>query len=96
MKYVRIKYRNNSAPLPNVVFSELDDGLWEKRKVALFTDGSSAIAGEGVLAGETFLGLAPFPPIDDLAREPELDVRIVEKRSFEEVWNEAMSGLKPR
>jgi hypothetical protein len=70
------------------MFSELEDG-WERRKVEVFADGHSAFADSARSSGDTELGLAPFPGVDEVNTDPTMHAAPITRAEFDLIWIEA-------
>lgn len=89
MRYIRVHWNHGATDLPVELYSELDDGSWEVRKVYIYPDGRAEYAGPEGGVGETLLGEAPLPPVDEIARDPEFDPSVIDQQEFEAVWEAA-------
>ena len=68
---------------PNFVYSELDSGRRETRRVEFYQNG-------GDMGHEEVLNPEPFPEdLRTLNRPGEIEVRAVSRQTFIEVWNQA-------
>ena len=87
MKYVKIEWIHSVSDAPVTIYSELNDKLWDQRKVEVFRDGSIGYADQNEEAGGTILGLEPWPDLDVLGNEPEFQISYITQSEFETRWN---------
>ena len=92
MDYVLLEWNHDEDDEPYLIYSELDDARYEKRKIEFFRNGLTFSYGaergnEGALAPE------PFPEdLRDLRppeEEGELTAREISPGLFYEIWNQA-------
>jgi hypothetical protein len=95
MRYSKLIWNHEFADEPAQVFSEHDDGGWERRKVEVFPDGSVGFASSTESFGGTKLSLIQCPPDEEVNLDPEFKVVDVAKDEFEGLWNEARQGVRP-
>lgn len=86
MRYLRVRWHQDSPDFPVLLYSEIDDERWEVRKVDEYADGRRDLAGEGIETGQTGLGEIPTPPIDEINSDPEFSAVEIERDEFEGVW----------
>ena len=86
MKYICVKWNHKHQDEPVLLYSELDAGRWEKRKVGVFRDGHNGFASIDESAGSTRLGEEPIPPLAEIASDPQFQPAEITKQEFEEVW----------
>lgn len=86
MKYIRVKWIHSLPNEPITLFSELDDGRYEVRKLEIFRDGSVGRASEEASAGQTVLGEVPIPSIDEINSDPQFKAEEITQSEFEAVW----------
>jgi uncharacterized protein DUF6881 len=92
MKYIRVGWHHSSPEEPIVLYSEIDEEGWERRKVYIFRDGPPGYASAMEETRSVFLGIEPVPPISEIASDPQFEPREITQQEFEEVWAEAHSG----
>ena len=85
-RYIAVHWHHSSPKYPVELFSELDDASWERRKVELYADGHSDYADASESTGTTALGLAPVPPLDEIAADAQFTPREITRDEFEAVW----------
>ena len=86
MSYIRVQWLHAHPDEPVWLISELDDDRWETRKVEIFADGSKGYASKEEEVGGTFLGLAPVPPLREIAADPQFRPEEITKEEFEGIW----------
>lgn len=94
MQYIAVKWLHDGAEEPVLLFHELDDEGWEVRKVEVFRDGVAHFADSNQQSGPTELGLLPVPPFEQIAADPEFDLREITQDEFEKVWQDALHRRK--
>ena len=83
MRYIHISWIHDDPDGPSELYSELDDGSWEVRKVEVFRDGRIGFAGSSESTGSTRLGLEPVPSLDEIALDPEFHPEEITRAEFE-------------
>lgn len=96
MKYIKVKWIHDLDDEPCLLYSELDDDLWEKRKVEVFADGSAAFASEDECFGDTGLSIEPLPSLEEIGRDPQFEPETISAAEFEEVWQTATENSRRR
>ena len=91
MVYLRCRWKHSFPDEPTLLYSELDDERWERRKVEIFADRRARYADRHQESGDTRLGLVPVPTLADIAVDPQFDPAEVSKEEFDLVWNDAVS-----
>jgi hypothetical protein len=86
MKYIRVKWIHDLSDEPVWLYSELNDDLWETRKVEIFPDGTVGFASRAESAGTTRLSVEPLPPLGEIASDPQFDPVEIDSQEFEDVW----------
>jgi hypothetical protein len=86
MNYIKVKWIHSHANEPVLLYSELDEDRWEKRKIEVFAVGHFGYASSGESAGSSRLGEEPIPPLAEIASEPQFKPVEITKQEFEEVW----------
>jgi hypothetical protein len=89
MRYQRVRWLQDSSEFPVVLYSEVDAEGWEVRKVDEYADGHRDLAGDGVATGQTALGEAQIPSIEEINVDPEFDAVEIGHAEFEAVWRAA-------
>ena len=91
MRYIKVFWHHSHPDYPVVLYSELDDGSWETRKVEVFRQGSCTYADSKASNGSARLGIEPVPSLDEIARNPEFEPTEISRDEFEDVWRNAIS-----
>jgi hypothetical protein len=94
MRYLHVTWRHDNPEDPVELYSELDEGSREVRKVEVFPDGRLGCAGGTGATESTRLGLVPVPPVDEIARDPQFIPQEISKADFERVWQKARSVVR--
>lgn len=92
MRYVKVKWLHSSRDTPVLLYSELNPGLWEVRKVEVYADGHMDFADRDERSGSTKLGIEPLPPLEEIALSPEFEPAVISAEEFESVWEQARQG----
>lgn len=87
--YIYSKWHNSPENSPVEFYSELNGERFETRKVEVFKDGSLGFASQKATSKTTKLGIAPVPPLIEIAEQPEFDIRTISPQQFEAKWKEA-------
>ena len=86
MNYIKVTWTHSRADEPFLLYSELDEGRWEVRKVEVFADGHSGYASSTESVGSSRLGDVPVPPMAEIAADSQFKPVEITKQEFEEVW----------
>ena len=86
MRYIAVHWHQSSPDYPIELYSEIDDAGWEQRKVEVFADGRRDFADKQAQSGSTELGLAPVPPLAEIAADPQFKPREILRDEFEDLW----------
>ena len=89
MTYLKVKWLHSPLDQPVFIYSELDHERWELRKVEIFHNGMIGYAGPGVEVGGTGLSTMPFPPLEQIAADPEFESEVISKAEFDAIWAKA-------
>ena len=90
--YIRVRWKHSNSRDPVLLYSELDEGRWEVRKVEEFIDGRMAYAEGRGGSGETRLGEVPVPQLGELAANPDFEPEAITRAEFEAVWDKAANA----
>lgn len=88
-RYQRVRWLHDSNDFPFLLYSELDEDGWEVRKVDEYVNGRRDLASASIETGNTALGEAPVPPLDDINEDPEFEGVAITDQEFEVVWAKA-------
>lgn len=86
MRYIRVNWEHDVGDDPVLIFSEIDESLWEHRKIEVFRDGHLGYADKTEEAGGSMLGIEPWPDLEKLGQEPEFTIEDISKQEFEDRW----------
>jgi hypothetical protein len=92
MSYMKVEWIHSHACEPVLLYSELDEERWEKRKVEIFANGHCGYASSTESAGSTRLGEIPVPCLPEIATDPQFKPTEITQQEFEEIWTAALSG----
>jgi hypothetical protein len=92
MRYTKTEWIHDNIDDPIVIYSEIDDGEWERRKVEVFRDGSFGYASSAESEGGSHLSEERMPPIDEISRQDEFEPELIIAEEFETVWLRATGG----
>ena len=90
MNYIKVKWVHSFRDEPVFLYSELDEGRWEIRKVEVFSDGRMGYADSRRTSGGTKLGKEPVPSILEIGTDPQFEPMEVTKDEFETIWSKAV------
>ena len=91
MKYTKVRWIHAHADEPIWIYAELDEDLNEIRKVEVFADGSKGYADKVRESGTTGLSIEPWPPLDEIAADPQFAPEEISSSEFEEIWAACIS-----
>lgn len=86
MSFLRVQWHHDLNGEPVDIYSQLDGGRFEIRKVEVFQDGTGQIAGPGVEQGDTFLSETPIPHLEVINMDPEFTAEEVSAEQFWDEW----------
>jgi hypothetical protein len=89
MRYVKVRWIHTSPNYPELIYSELDQEMWEMRKVEVYADGRMDFANSNERSGNAKLGIAPYPPLEEIATDPQFDPMVISVEEFESMWARA-------
>ena len=87
MKYIKVRWLHNHTDDPILIFTEIDDDLWEHRKVEFFRNKQKGYADKTIEYGGSMLSLEPWPSLVELKADPEFEVNEISPTEFNEVWS---------
>jgi hypothetical protein len=98
MRHQRVAWLHEYATEPVVLYAEIDDVGWERRKVDEFRDGRLAWADRTHEDGNsgTALSIEPMPSLDEINLDPEFDGAAIPATEFEAVWARAVASPSTR
>lgn len=86
MKYIQVRWIHDAVDDPVTIYAELDDDLWDQRKIEIFRDARVGYADHNEEVGGTILGIEPWPDLKMLGAEPEFQIEEIDKSVFEQLW----------
>lgn len=89
MKHIKVKWIHPNPTYPILLFTELDCEMWEVRKVEVYADGRRDFADFVERSGTTKLGLEPYPPLEEIAADPQFTPIPISAEEFEIEWQQA-------
>jgi hypothetical protein len=95
MRYQRVVWHHDDPTEPVVLFAEIDDEGWERRKVDEFRDGRLAWADESREERDTGTGLSimPVPDLSQINADDDFDGAEISATDFEAVWAKARATV---
>ncbi|MEW2523550.1 hypothetical protein [Streptomyces sp. NPDC047071] len=92
MRYVKVAWDHEFIDDPVLYLSELGDDGYESRKVQFYRDGRSEWSDESSETATVGLSEIPFPPLEEIASQPEFTAKVITPEEFESAWNEARAN----
>ena len=88
MQYIKVEWKHGHPDEPAILYSELDDDRWERRKVEVFADGRLGFADDDdqTVATNTRLSIEPIPPLDEIAADPQFKPVSISAEEFSAIW----------
>ncbi len=93
MKYMMVRWLHDFPSEPVVIYSEMDDARWEKRKIEVYRDGTVSFVGGNMFFGSSALSIEPLPPKEFIESDPQFEVFSIDAEEFENVWEKARAVL---
>ena len=91
MKYYCVRWLHAICAEPIIIYTEVDESLWERRKVEVYSDGRIGFASEAQSFHGSMLSIEPLPSIEVIAKDPQFEPEEIDQAEFETVWNQAKS-----
>jgi len=92
MKYMKVSWLHSLPEEPTVLYSEIDDGGWERRKVYVFRNGRLGFASATEETDSVFLSIEPIPALSEIAADPQFVPEEIDGKEFEDMWSKAHAG----
>jgi hypothetical protein len=86
MQYLKVSWHHSLPDGPVVLYSEIDEQRWERRKVYLFREGPPGIAGLGRSTRSVFLATERLPSLSEIVADREFTPVEISREEFEAVW----------
>jgi hypothetical protein len=89
VRYQRVVWHHDFDDEPVVLWSQIGDDHFERRKVDEYRDGRLDYADENASTGSTLLGDQPVPPLDQINTDSEFSGTAISQFEFEQAWARA-------
>jgi hypothetical protein len=86
MHYQRVVWHHDHDDEPVVLWSEVGDNGYERRKVDEYRDGRLDWAGETAHTGATLLGDQRVPPLDEINADDAFKAVAISPKDFHVIW----------
>jgi hypothetical protein len=93
VRYQRVTWHHDRDDEPLVLWSEIGDDDYERRKVDVYRDGRLDYADENASTGTTELGDQKVSPLHEINADDDFTATQVTRSEFDAIWHEA---TKPR
>ena len=94
MRYLRVDWLHDFQDEPVVIYSELNAGNCEVRKVEVLRNGQLHYADGKVCFGDAALSKEPLPSNDEIATDSQFRVVEISVSEFERIWSAALNSLE--
>lgn len=88
--YIRVKWIHTIPSEPIWIYSELDSGGWELRKVEVYADGTMGFADQYSSVGGSSLSIEALPTVAEINSDSQFEPVEITKEEFEAVWAAAI------
>ena len=88
MHHIKVNWIHSNPANPVTLYSEIDQEMWEVRKVEVFADGHRDFADANYRTGSTRLGIEPLPSFDEISSDPEFQLTMISAEEFETEWQQ--------
>ena len=95
MRYLHVIWHHDDSDDPVELYSELDAGSWEIRKIERFRDGTLGWADARESSTQTRLGLEPVPSVAEINQSSEFSASEIDQQEFAAVWISARDSRTP-
>jgi hypothetical protein len=92
VRYQRVTWHHDHEDEPVVLWSEIGDDGFERRKVDEYRDGHLDYADEIASRGTTCLGDQQVPTLDEINADNEFSATGVSRSDFEAIWQRATAS----
>ena len=89
--YIKVKWFHDFPSEPVELYSEIDDGEWENRKVEIYRDGHADWASKDASRGTSMLSETKFPSLEEIAQQSEFSPCEITYEEFSNVWSTALN-----
>jgi len=87
MRYISVKWFQDSPDYPILIVSEIDDERWEHRKLEYYEDGRVGYADADNEVNGSGLGLEPWPELDVIRSDAEFELTMITAEEFDRLWD---------
>ncbi len=94
MRYQVVRWHHGIDEEPVLLYSEVDPGGCELRKVEEYRSGRLDVAGDGIETGSTRLSETHMPPLEDIDAMVEFSGYEISAAEFEDVWRRALEWFE--
>jgi hypothetical protein len=92
VRYQRVVWHHDFDDEPVVLWSEVGDDGFERRKVDEYRDGRTDYADEVDATGSTDLSDQAMPTVAEIDTDDEFSASAITREEFESVWRRATGG----
>jgi hypothetical protein len=89
---MKVLWKTSAVDEPVLLYSELDDQGWERRKVEQYRDGSYGYSDATAIVRSMGLSLEPLPSLAEIAAQPEFEATEIAAQEFEHTWLKAQAA----
>ena len=86
MKYIDVAWLHKNSEYPIRLVSEMDDELFEVRKLEFFPDGKVGFASQTSSTNSTMLGIEPIPMLSEINQDPQFIGKAISASEFQTLW----------
>jgi hypothetical protein len=86
MNYIRVEWHHPLQSEPVLIYSEIDEDRWERRKIEVYVDGRHDFADVADAKSATKLSTEPLPSLLEIAADPQFVPVQISQSEFENVW----------
>jgi hypothetical protein len=89
VRYQRVTWHHDRGDEPLVLWSEIGDDEYERRRVDVYRDGRLDFADENASTGTTQLGDQKMPALHEINADDEFTATEVTRSEFDAIWRQA-------
>lgn len=90
MRYQVVHWKHEIDDEPVLLYSEIDCGGRERRKVEEYRSGRLDVAGDDIETGSTRLSETAIPPLVEINAIDEFSAETISALDFEAIWRRAL------
>lgn len=94
MRYQVVQWLHEIDDEPVLIYSEVDRGGCEVRKVEEYRSGRLDVAGDGIETGSTLLSETHLPTVEEIDTMDEFSAKEISAAQFEAVWRRALNWFE--